>query len=165
MILSAFYPRVSLACTTGSLAGCRAELSDMVGLQPALPHMGRTGYDLAEAARASRLAHIHQAPAAQSLDRAAGQNPMAGSRAAGNGPGPVAEGVEDPHVELSRFSVAASVESCDVYGAPAPMLISRYERNPPPEFVEGKPGVSTFCCCRLLLLPAAATAAAAAGVR
>ena len=134
-----------------SLVPCRAELSDMVGLQPALPHMGRTGYDLAEEARASRLAHIHQPPVPQSLDRAAGQSPMAGGRAAGNGPGPVAEGVEDPHVELSRFSVAASVESCDVYGAPAPMLISRYERNPPPEFVEGKPGQPTcmqVCCCR-----------------
>lgn len=111
--------------------------------------MGRTGYDLAEEARASRLAHIHQPPAPQSLDRAAGQSPMARGRAARNGPGPVAEGVEDPHVELSRFSVAASVESCDVYGAPAPMLISRYERNPPPEFVEGKPGQPTGmpCCC------------------
>ena len=132
-----------------NLVPCRAELSDMVGLQPALPHMGRTGYDLAEEARASRLAHIHQPPAPRSLDRAAGQSPP-GGRAAHNGPGPVAEGFEDPHVELSRFSVAASVESCDVYGAPAPMLISRYERNPPPEMVEGKPGQPTciqVCCC------------------
>ena len=130
----------------------RAELSDMVGLQPALPHMGRTGYDLAEEARASRLAHIHQPPAPQSLDRAAEQSPMAGGRAARNSPGPVAEGVEDPQVELSRFSVAASVESCDVYGAPAPMLISRYERNPPPEFVAGKPGQSYLRSSVMLLL-------------
>ncbi|KAL0050236.1 hypothetical protein WJX82_006955 [Trebouxia sp. C0006] len=77
----------------------RAELTDTVGLQPALP----------------------------------------GAGAAGSGPGPVAEGMEEHHVELSRFSVAASVESCDVYGAPAPMLISRYERSPPPETIEGKP--------------------------
>ena len=110
--------------------------------------MGRTGYDLAEQARAQRLEHAHQSPREQTVDRAAGQSPMAGPRGAGgspraaqNIPGPVAEGVEDPHVELSRFSLAASVESCDVYGAPAPMLISRYERNPPPEIVEGKPGL------------------------
>ncbi|KAL3131896.1 hypothetical protein ABBQ38_007601 [Trebouxia sp. C0009 RCD-2024] len=117
----------------------RAELSDTVGLQPALPHMGRTGYDLAENARAQRLAHLHQPPPAQSLDRAAGQSTMTGHRAAVDRPGPVAEGTEEPHVELSRFSTAASMESCDVYGAPAPMLISRYERNPPPEMIQGKP--------------------------
>lgn len=138
---------------------CRAELTDTVGLQPALPGMGRTGYDLAETTRAQRLEHAHQSPPAQTLDRAAGQSPMAGLRAdgrnpegagnspnsgaAGSSPRPVAEGIEEPHVELSRFSMAASVESCDVYGAPAPMLISRYERNPPPEIVEGKPGQST----------------------
>ncbi len=68
------------------------------------------------------------------------QSPVAGGGAVGSGPGPVAEGMEEHHVELSRFSVAASVESCDVYGAPAPMLISRYERCPPPETIEGKPG-------------------------
>lgn len=119
----------------------RAELSDMVGLQPALPHMGRTGYDLAEKARAQRLAHLHQPPPAQSLDRAAAKRP-----------GPVAEGTEEPHVELSRFSMAASMESCDVYGAPAPMLISRYERNPPPEMIEGRPGQLTCLQVRLLLL-------------
>ncbi len=70
----------------------------------------------------------------------AAQSPVAGGGAVGSGPGPVAEGIEEHHVELSRFSVAASVESCDVYGAPAPMLISRYERSPPPETIEGKPG-------------------------
>ena len=70
----------------------------------------------------------------------AAQSPVAGAGAVGSGPGPVAEGMEEQHVELSRFSVAASVESCDVYGAPAPMLISRYERSPPPETIEGKPG-------------------------
>ena len=68
------------------------------------------------------------------------QSPVTGGGAVGNSPGPVAEGTEEHHVELSRFSVAASVESCDVYGAPAPMLISRYERSPPPETIEGKPG-------------------------
>ena len=119
----------------------------MVGLQPALPHMGRTGYDLAEKARAQRLAHLHQPPPAQSLDRAAGQSPMPGHGAAPKHPGPVAEGTEEPHVELSRFSMAASMESCDVYGAPAPMLISRYERNPPPEMIEGKPGQPTCMTC------------------
>lgn len=124
---------------------CRAELSDMVGLQPALPHMGRTGYDLAEKARAQRLSHLHQPPPAQSLDRAAEQSPIAGHQGGLNSPGPVGEGTEEPHIELSRFSMAASVESCDVYGAPAPMLISRYERNPPPEMVEGKPGQLPIC--------------------
>jgi len=124
----------------------RAELTDTVGLQPALPGMGRTGYPLAEEARASRLDHI-QSPTAQTPGRAAGYSPRAHDRAFGNspgaegsGPGPVAEGMEESHVELSRFSVAASVESCDVYGAPAPILISRYERSPPPETIEGKPG-------------------------
>lgn len=145
---------------------CRAALTDTVGLQPALPGMGRTGYAPAEQARAERLDHI-QSPKAQTPGRAAalhsprhtaqaaagahasspgtGPAPAAnshetGAEAVGNSPGPVAEGTEEHHVELSRFSVAASVESCDVYGAPAPMLISRYERNPPPETVEGRPG-------------------------
>ena len=126
--------------------------------------MGRTGYALAEQARAQRLEHAHQSPREQTADRAAGQSPMSGPRGAGespraaqNSPGPVAEGVEDPHVELSRFSLAASVESCDVYGAPAPMLISRYERNPPPETVEGKPGlfacmtVYKYQCCYVVI--------------
>lgn len=114
--------------------------------------MGRTGYDLAENARAQRLAHLHQPPPAQSLDRAAGQSTMTGHRAAVDRPGPVAEGTEEPHVELSRFSTAASMESCDVYGAPAPMLISRYERNPPPEMIQGKPGQLTCMQVRVLLL-------------
>ncbi|DBA95065.1 TPA: hypothetical protein ACH3X1_002578 [Trebouxia sp. C0004] len=150
----------------------RAELTDTVGLQPALPGMGRTGYAPAEQARADRLDHI-QSPKAQNPSRVAGhspeqesrassnspgaftgtdshsteaglqaaaQSPAAGDGAVGSGPGPVAEGIEEHHVELSRFSVAASVESCDVYGAPAPMLISRYERSPPPETIQGKPG-------------------------
>ena len=132
--------------------------------------MGRTGYAPAEQARADRLEHIQSPkaqtpgraaghspgqgsraspnspgaftgtdPHSPALQTAA-QSPVAGGRAVGSGPGPVAEGIEEHHVELSRFSVAASVESCDVYGAPAPMLISRYERSPPPETIEGKPG-------------------------
>ena len=162
---------------SGQTAGlwlCRAALTDTVGLQPALPGMGRTGYAPAEQARAERLDHI-QSPKAQTPGRAAalhslrhtaqaatgagdsspGTGPAAaakshetGAEAAGNSPGPVAEGTEEHHVELSRFSVAASVESCgDVYGAPAPMLISRYERNPPPETVEGRPGQYRVCVC------------------
>ena len=149
-------PSLVIGHNADSCSACRAELTDTVGLQPALPGMGRTGYDLAEKARAQRLEHAHQSPNAPTPARAVGQSPLAGPRAegrspratlnsprsgfAGNSPRPVAEGTEDPHVELSRFSYAASIESCDVYGAPAPMLISRYERNPPPEIVEGKPG-------------------------
>ena len=78
--------------------------------------------------------------AGQGSPGAAGNSPGADA----NSPGPVAEGLEGPNVELSRFSYAASIESCDVYGAPAPVLISRYERNPPPETVEGKPGQSNI---------------------
>ena len=158
---------------------CRAELTDIAGLQPALPGMGRTGYPLAEEARAARLDHI-QSPTQRAAGITAGHSPAkhkvthdssravahgpgapsgavlhspgasspatadspeASGRAAEDSPGPVAEGLEDhPNVELSRFSYAASIESCDVYGAPAPVSISRYERNPPPETVEGKPG-------------------------
>lgn len=142
---------VHLDCLTKADVECRAELTDTVGLQPALPGMGRTGYPPAEEARTARLDHI-QSPKAQTPGKAPRHSPGAKPGAAsdspermagavGNSPGPVAEGMEEEHVELSRFSVAASVESCDVYGAPAPMLISRYERRPPPETIEGKPGL------------------------
>ena len=56
-----------------------------------------------------------------------------------NKPGPVAEGEEDP--PLDAYPSYISRESHrDIYGAPAPQLISKYERNTPPETIDGKPG-------------------------
>ena len=55
-------------------------------------------------------------------------------------PGPAAEGVErQGSDELCGLSVA-SAETADVYGAPAPQLISRFEHPPPQEVLEKRAG-------------------------
>ena len=55
-------------------------------------------------------------------------------------PGPAAEGVErHGSDELCGLSVA-SAETADVYGAPAPQLISRFEHPPPQEVLEKRAG-------------------------
>ena len=68
-------------------------------------------------------------------------------------PGPAAEGVErQGSDELCGLSVA-SAEIADVYGAPAPQLISRFERPPPQEVLEKRAGQSEVGSGAWLPLP------------
>lgn len=52
---------------------------------------------------------------------------------------PVAEGTEEGNLE-DYPSFISRESHRDVYGAPAPQLISKYERDTPPETIDGKPG-------------------------
>ena len=57
-------------------------------------------------------------------------------------PGPAAEGMErQGSDDLCGLSVA-SAETADVYGAPAPQLISRFEHPPPQEVLDKRAGGS-----------------------
>ena len=69
-----------------------------------------------------------------------GSEPQSAAQAPRPAPGPAAEGVErGGSDELCGLSLA-SAETADVYGAPAPQLISRFEHPPPQEVLEKRAG-------------------------
>ena len=71
-----------------------------------------------------------------------GGETQSAAQAPRSAPGPAAEGVErQGSDELCGLSVA-SAETADVYGAPAPQLISRFEHPPPQEVLDKRAGES-----------------------